>query len=153
MRKSSHFSDFLDQSRIFSFCLDQKHKILVRVYMIMNFLEYTSISKIKPSCQTLSAELFFSFSPCFCMFTVPFKFLFCFFFWFVCAQYLVRRRLLDLLVPGSFPDQLYRVGREVIKNKVDFLFFFLTHGNLSKQTVGREVKKESDFLASTKIHT
>ena len=28
----------------------------------------------------------------------------------------IRRRLLDLLVPGSFPDQFYRVGREVIKN-------------------------------------
>ena len=23
-----------------------------------------------------------------------------------------------------FPDQFYRVGREVIKNEVDFLFFF-----------------------------
>ena len=32
----------------------------------------------------------------------------------------LRRRLLDLLVPGSFPDQFYRVGREVIRNKVDF---------------------------------
>ena len=49
----------------------------------------------------------------------------------------VRQRLLDLLVPGSFPDQFYRVRREVIKNKVDFL----THGNLSRQTVRREVKK------------
>ena len=36
----------------------------------------------------------------------------------------LRRRLLDLLVPGSFPDQFYRVGREVIKNKVDFFSFF-----------------------------
>ena len=58
----------------------------------------------------------------------------------------IRRRLLDLLVPGSCPDQIYRVGREVIKNKVDFLFFFLTHGNLSKQTVGIEVKKIKSFL-------
>ena len=32
----------------------------------------------------------------------------------------IRRRLFDLLVPGSFPDQFYRVGGEVIKNKVDF---------------------------------
>ena len=53
--------------------------------MIMNFLEYTSISKIKPSCQTLSAE--------------PFKFLFCFFL-FVCAQYLVS----DGYVTYWFPD-------------------------------------------------
>ena len=53
----------------------------------------------------------------------------------------LRRRILDLLVPGSFPDQFYRVGRELIQNKVGFFFFFLTHGNLSKQTVGREVKK------------
>ena len=58
---------------------------------------------------------------------------------------IIRRWLLDLLVPGSFPDQFYRVGREVIKNKVDFLFFFLTHGNLSKQTVVREVKKIKGF--------
>ena len=36
----------------------------------------------------------------------------------------IRRRLLDLLVPGSFPDHFYRVGREVIKNKVDFFLFF-----------------------------
>ena len=28
----------------------------------------------------------------------------------------MRRRLLDLLVPGSFPDQFYRVRREVIQN-------------------------------------
>ena len=46
-----------------------------------------------------------------------------------------------LLVPGSFLDQLYRVRREVIKNNFDFLFFFLTHGTLSKQTVRREVKE------------
>ena len=68
-------------------------------------------------------------------------------------QTAIRRRLLDLLVPGYFPDQLHRVGREVIKNKVDFKNNKLTHGNLSKQTVGREVKKLSDFLTSTKIHT
>ena len=54
----------------------------------------------------------------------------------------IRRRSLDLLIPGSFPDQFYRVGRGVIKNKVDF---FLTHGNLSKQTVGREVKNKVIF--------
>ena len=56
-------------------------------------------------------------------------------------QMKVRRRLIDLLIHGSFPDQFYRVGREVIKNKVDFYIFFLIHGNLSKQTVGRELKK------------
>ena len=41
-------------------------------------------------------------------------------------QKLLRQRLLDLLVPGSFPDQFHRVGREVIKNKLDFLkcFFY-----------------------------
>ena len=50
-----------------------------------------------------------------------------------------RRRLFDLLVPGSFPDQYYRVGREVIKIKVDFKEK-LTHENVSKRTVGREVK-------------
>ena len=37
-----------------------------------------------------------------------------------------RQRLLDLLVPGSFPDPFYRVRREVIKDKVDF-FSFLQH--------------------------
>ena len=31
----------------------------------------------------------------------------------------------DLLVPGSFPGQFYRVGREVIKNRVDFILLFL----------------------------
>ena len=45
------------------------------------------------------------------------------------------QRLLGLLFPGPFPDQSYRVGREVIKNKVDFFKMNLTHGNLSKQTV------------------
>ena len=49
--------------------------------------------------------------------------------------HVVRRLLFDLLVPVSFPDQYYRVGREVIKNKVDFFSLSLTHGNLSKQTV------------------
>ena len=53
----------------------------------------------------------------------------------------IRRQLFDLLVLGSFPDQFYRVGREVIRNKVDFIIFFLIHGNLSKQTVGREEKE------------
>ena len=53
----------------------------------------------------------------------------------------IRRRLLDLMIPGSFPDQFYRVGREVIKNKVDFFKKNLVHVNLSKQTGGREVKK------------
>ena len=64
----------------------------------------------------------------------------------------IKWRLFDLLVPVSFPDQFNRVGREVVKNKVD-LKNKLTHGNLSKQTVGKGVKKYSDFLASTKIHT
>ena len=32
----------------------------------------------------------------------------------------IRGRLLDVLVSGSFPDQFYRVGREVFKNKVIF---------------------------------
>ena len=44
----------------------------------------------------------------------------------------IRRRLLDLLVTGSFPDKFCRVRREVIENKVDFFFLFLTYGNLSK---------------------
>ena len=35
----------------------------------------------------------------------------------------IRRWLLDLLVPGSFPDQFYRVRREVIGNKVDLKKF------------------------------
>ena len=35
-------------------------------------------------------------------------------------QFVIMRRLFDLLVPGSFPDQFYRVGREVIKNKLIF---------------------------------
>ena len=35
----------------------------------------------------------------------------------------LRRRLLDSLVPGSFPDRFYKVEREVIKNEVDFCFF------------------------------
>ena len=56
----------------------------------------------------------------------------------------VRRRLLDLLVPGSFEDKFYSFF---------FFSFFLTHRNLSKQTVGKEVKNENDFLAITKIHT
>ena len=33
---------------------------------------------------------------------------------------IIRKRLLDLLVTGSFPDQFYRVRREVIENKVDY---------------------------------
>ena len=37
-----------------------------------------------------------------------------------------RRRLLELLVPESFPNKFYRVGREVITNKVDFFKFFYT---------------------------
>ena len=37
------------------------------------------------------------------------------------SNWVLGRRLFDLLVPGSFPDQFYRVGREVIKNKVDFI--------------------------------
>ena len=41
----------------------------------------------------------------------------------------IRRRLLDLLVRGSFPDQIYRVGREVIKNKVDFYSFSIQYGS------------------------
>ena len=71
----------------------------------------------------------------------------------LCAdiQVSVRRRLFDLLVPGFFPEQFYRVRRKVIKNKL-ISFLFLTHGNLSKQTVKREVKKR-EFLASTEIHT
>ena len=52
----------------------------------------------------------------------------------------LRRRLIDILVPGFFPDQFYRVGREVNKNKVDFFFFFYLE-MLSRQTVWREVKK------------
>ena len=67
-------------------------------------------------------------------------------------QRIIRWGLLDLLVPRSFPDQFHRVGREIIKDKKKF-FFKLTHRNLSKQTVGREAKKSSDFWASTKIHT
>ena len=34
----------------------------------------------------------------------------------------VRRRLIDILVPGFFPDQFYRVGREVKKKNVFFFF-------------------------------
>ena len=34
----------------------------------------------------------------------------------------LRQRLIDILVPGFFLDQFYRVGREVNKNKVDFFF-------------------------------
>ena len=51
----------------------------------------------------------------------------------------LRRWLLDLLVPGSFPDQFYRVEREVIKNKVDFffLFFYTWKALVSKQSGGR----------------
>ena len=45
------------------------------------------------------------------------------------------------MVPESFPDQFYMIGREVVQNKIDFFLNSLTHGNLSKQTVGREVKK------------
>ena len=63
----------------------------------------------------------------------------------------IRRRSLDLLVPGSFPNQFYSVGREVIKKKI--FFFFLTHGNLNKQTVRRDVKNKVIFLTSVKIHT
>ena len=67
-------------------------------------------------------------------------------------MYLFRRRLLDLLVPWSFPDQYYRVGGEVIKNEVDFFFFFNTRK--SKQVNSREGgKKRLFFLAITKIHT
>ena len=58
----------------------------------------------------------------------------------------VRRRLLDLLISRSFPDKFYRVGRELIKNKADFISFFLTHGNPCKQTVRREVKKNKWFF-------
>ena len=56
------------------------------------------------------------------------------------GQVHVRRRLLDLLVTGSFPDQFYRVGREVIKNKVDFFFFFF-NTRKSKLANSWEVKK------------
>ena len=33
---------------------------------------------------------------------------------------LSRRRLIDLLVPGSFPDQFYLVRKEIIENKLVF---------------------------------
>ena len=64
--------------------------------------------------------------------------------WSLCK--LLRGRLLDLLVTGSFPDQFYRVGMEVIRNKKDFLFFSFTQGNQSIGTQGgREVKSKGIF--------
>ena len=53
----------------------------------------------------------------------------------------IRRRLIDILVPGFFPDQFHRVRREVNKNKVDFFLKNFYVEMLSRQTVGREVKK------------
>ena len=53
----------------------------------------------------------------------------------------VRRQLIDILVPGFFPDRFYRVGKEVNKNKVDLKNKKNYVEMLSRQTVGREVKK------------
>ena len=52
----------------------------------------------------------------------------------------IRRRLLDLLVPGSFLEQFYRVGREVIKNNADFFSFINTQK--SKYANSREGGKK-----------
>ena len=40
------------------------------------------------------------------------------------GQDILRRQLFDSLVPQSFQDQFYRVGRKVFKIKIFFSFFY-----------------------------